>query len=179
MKLLPCPFVPDGLQGPRGSLGPEDPFDGSSFKGLIPDRVLNRLVDILTLVVLLHPQDVSGVEPAVSGMSLGQSFQKLLRRLSQFQKSFSDRLQTVASLFGLKVIRVFHPFAKPCGISLMPGDEFNLGGVDQDLVLRCLEAQDIGDVAGRNGVVVCLKFDVPIWPADPQRHFGAVIGMKR
>jgi hypothetical protein len=27
--------------------------------------------------------------------------------------------------------------------------------------------------------VVRLKFDVPIWPADPQRHFGAVIGMKR
>ena len=61
----------------------------------------------------------------------------------------------------------------------MPGDEINLGGVDQDLVLRGLEAQDIGDVAGWDGVVVRLKLDITVWAADPQRHFGAVIGMKR
>jgi hypothetical protein len=61
----------------------------------------------------------------------------------------------------------------------MPGDEFNLGGVDQDLVLRCLEAQDIGDVAGWDGVVVRLKLDITVWAADPQGDFGAVIGMKR
>src|SRR3990172_1849389 len=60
LKLLPCSFVSYGLQGARQCLGPEDPLDGSCLKGLIPDRVLNRLVDILTLVVLLHPQDVSG-----------------------------------------------------------------------------------------------------------------------
>jgi len=61
----------------------------------------------------------------------------------------------------------------------MPGDELNLGGVDPDLVLRCLEAQDVGDVAGGDGVVVRLKLDVAVWPADPQGYFGAVIGMKR
>jgi len=71
LKLLPCSFVADGLQGARGSLGPEDPLDGSCLKGLIPDRVLDRPVDILTLVVLLHTQDVAGVKPAVSGMSFG------------------------------------------------------------------------------------------------------------
>ena len=71
LKLLPCSFVSYGLQGARGSLGPEDPFDGSCFKGLIPDRMLDRPVDVLTLVVLLHPQDVAGVKPAVSGVSLG------------------------------------------------------------------------------------------------------------
>ena len=42
-----------------------------AFKGLIPDGVLDRPVDILTLVGFLQPQDVSGVEPAVSRMSLG------------------------------------------------------------------------------------------------------------
>ena len=136
MKFHPRSFVSYGLQGPRGSLGPEDPFDGSSFKGLIPDRVLNRLVDILTLVVLLHPQDVSGVEPAVSGMSLSQSLEKRLCRHSQFQKGLPDRLQTVAVPFGLKVIRVFHLPAQPCRISLMVGDALNLRGVDQDLMLR-------------------------------------------
>jgi len=71
LKLLPCSFVSYGLQGARGSLCPEDPLDGSSLKGLIPNRVLDRPVDILTLVMLLHPQDVAGVEPAVSGMSFG------------------------------------------------------------------------------------------------------------
>jgi len=71
LKLLPCSFVSYGLQGARGSLGPEDSFDGSCLKGLIPDRVLDRPVDVITLVMLLHPQDVSGLEPAVSGMSFG------------------------------------------------------------------------------------------------------------
>lgn len=69
-------------------------------------------------------------------------------------------------------------FAQPCGISLMAGDEINLGGVNQDLVLRGLEGQDVGDIAGRDGVVVRLKLDIVIRPADPQGHFGAVIGMK-
>ena len=71
LKLLPCSFVANGLQGARGRLGPEDPLDGSCFKSLIPDGVLDRPVDILTLVVLLHPQDVSGLKPAVSGISFG------------------------------------------------------------------------------------------------------------
>ena len=71
LELVPCSFVPYGLQGARGSLGPKDPLDGSSFKGLIADRVLDRPVDVITLVMLLHPEDVSGVEPAVSGMFFG------------------------------------------------------------------------------------------------------------
>jgi len=71
LKLLPCSFVSYGLQCARQCLGPEDPLDGSCLKGLIPDRVLDCPVDVLTLVMLLHPQDVSGVEPAVSGMSFG------------------------------------------------------------------------------------------------------------
>jgi len=61
----------------------------------------------------------------------------------------------------------------------MVGDEFNLGGIDQDLMFRGLEAQDVGDVAGGDGVAVRLKFNEPVWPADPKRHFGAVIGMNR
>jgi hypothetical protein len=44
--------------------------------------VFNRLVDILTLVVLLHPEDISGLEPAVSGIALCQSSEKFLRRVS-------------------------------------------------------------------------------------------------
>ena len=40
LKLLPCSFVSYGLQGAWGSLGPEDPLDGSCLKGLIPDGVL-------------------------------------------------------------------------------------------------------------------------------------------
>jgi len=140
LKLLPGSFISYRLQGARDRLGPENPLDGSSFKGLISDGVLDRPVDILTLVVFLQPQDESGVKPAVSGMSLGEPLKKLLRRLSQFQKGLPDRLQTVASLAGLEVIRVLHLFAKPCRISLMAGNEFKLGVVDPDLVLRGLEA---------------------------------------
>ena len=119
------------------------------------------------------------MKPAVSGMSLGQSLEKRLCRHSQFQKGLPDRLQTVAVPFGLKVIRVFHLLAQPCRISLMVGDELNLGGIDQDIMFRCLEAQDVGDVAGGDAVVVRLKLDITVWAADPKRHFGAVIGMKR
>ena len=61
----------------------------------------------------------------------------------------------------------------------MPGDQLNLGGVDQDLVLRCLKAQNVCDVTGGDGVVVRLKLNEPVWPTDPQGHFGAVIGMMR
>ena len=79
LKLLSRSFVSYRLQGAGGRLGPEDPLDGSCPKGLIPDGMFNRLVDVLTLVVLLHPQDVSGLETAVSGIALGQSPEKLLR----------------------------------------------------------------------------------------------------
>ena len=69
LKLLPCSFVANGLQGARGRLGPQNPFDGSGLKGLIPDGVLDGPVDILTLVVFLHAQDRSGLESTVSGVS--------------------------------------------------------------------------------------------------------------
>jgi len=140
--------------------------------------VLDGPVDIITLVVFLHPQDVSGLEPAVSRMFLGQSLEKSLCHLSQCQKGLPDRLKAVAYLFSPEVIRVFHLLAQPCGIALMPGDEFDLRSVDQDLMFRGLEAQDVGDVAGGDGVVIRLKLDITVWAADPKRHFGAVIGMK-
>jgi len=140
--------------------------------------VLDGPVDILTLIVLLHAQNGSGLEPTVSGVSFGEPLEKRLCHLSQFQKGFSNRLKTIAYPFGLEVIRVFHPFAKPGRISLMPGDEFNLRTVDQDLFLLGFEAQDIGDVVGRDGVVVRLKLNEPVWTADPKRHLGGVIGMQ-
>jgi len=78
LKLLSRSFVSYRLQSAGGRLGPEDPLNGSCLKGLIPDGVFNRLVDVLTLVVLLHPQDISGLEPAVSGIALGESSEKRL-----------------------------------------------------------------------------------------------------
>ena len=61
----------------------------------------------------------------------------------------------------------------------MAGDEINLGSVDQDLVLRGLETQDVGDVLGRDGVIVRFKLNESVRIADPKGHFGAVVGMKR
>ncbi len=60
----------------------------------------------------------------------------------------------------------------------MAGDEINLWGVNQDLVLRGFEGQDVGDIAGRDGVGVRLKLDIVIRPAETQGYLGAVIGMK-
>ena len=60
----------------------------------------------------------------------------------------------------------------------MPGKELNLRAVDQNLMLRGLETQDIGDVLGRRGVVVRLKFDEPVRATDSKRHLGAVIGVQ-
>jgi len=79
LKLLSRSFVSYRLQGAGDPLGPEDPLDGSCLKGLIPDGMFDRLVDVLTLVVLLHPQDVSSLEPAVSGRASAQPPEELLR----------------------------------------------------------------------------------------------------
>ena len=53
------------------------------------------------------------------------------------------------------------------GLSFVPGDEIDLGTIDQDLVFRRLEAQDIGDIAGRHGVPVRFEGDKPFRVADP------------
>ena len=82
LKFLRRSLISYGLQSAGKSLRPEDPFNRSCLKGLIPDGVLHRLVDILTLVMFLHSQNVSGLEPAVSGIALGQSSEELLRKVS-------------------------------------------------------------------------------------------------
>ena len=60
----------------------------------------------------------------------------------------------------------------------MLGDELKLGAVDEDLLIRRLEAQDVSDVLGRDGVKVCFKLNESVRIADPKGDFGAVIGMK-
>jgi len=60
----------------------------------------------------------------------------------------------------------------------MPGNEINLGTIDQDFLLRGLEAQNVGDVLGRDGVMVRFKLNEAIWVADPKSYLGAIIGMK-
>lgn len=82
MQLPPGAFVADGLQGARDRLGPQDALDRSGLKGLVAQRVFHRLVDIVTLVIFLHPQYVSGLEPTVAGMSFGEALQKHFGPLS-------------------------------------------------------------------------------------------------
>lgn len=71
MKLFSRPFVSDRLQGAGDRLGPQDPFDGFCLEGLIANGVFHGPMNILTLVMFFHPQDVSGLEPTVSGMPFG------------------------------------------------------------------------------------------------------------
>jgi hypothetical protein len=178
LKLFSGPFVSYRLQGAGDRLGPEDPLDGSCLKGLIADGMFDRLMNILALVVLLHPQDGSGLEPTVSGMSFGQSLEKRLSHLSQFQKGLSNGLQTVTPPFVLEVIRVLDPFSQSYGRSFVAGKELNLWRVDQNFVLCGFEGQDISDMLGRGRVEVRFKLDEPVCIANSQGHFRAVIGMK-
>jgi len=170
LKLLPRVFVADGLQGARDRLCPEYPFYRFSLKGMIPKGVLKGPVDVVALVVLLHAEDISGVEPAVSGMSLDEALQELLRRLSQFHKGLPHRLKTIPYLFRLEVLGVLHLPAKTRRLSFMMSYELDLGVVDHDLMLRRLEAQYVCDVAGGHGVPVRLKLDEPLGVTDAQGY---------
>ncbi len=109
--------------------------------------MLKSPVDVIALKVLFHSEDVSGVEPAVSGISMCQSLQELFRRLSQFHKGFSYRFKTIPYLFCLEVAGVRHLSAEPRGLPFMMGYEIKLGIVDHDLMVRSLKAQYVRDVA--------------------------------
>lgn len=178
MQLSPGAFVSDRFQGPRDRPGPQDSLNRSALKSLIAKGVFDCPMDILTLIIFLQPQDGAGVEPTVAGMSCGESLEKRPGHLSEGQKSLPNRLQTVADFLGPKVIRVFHPFAQAGRISFMSSDELNLRRINQDLLLRGLEAQNVGDMAGGNGVEIRFKLNKPVTTADAQRHLGAVIRMK-
>ena len=128
---------------------------------MITKGVLQRSVDIVALVMLFHSEDVTGVEPAVAGMSLCKPFQKLLRYFSQCQEGFSYRLKAVAYLLSGEVCRIFHLPAKSRRLSFMPGYEVDLGIVEYDLFFRSLHTQDVGNVAGGYGVLVRFKVDEP------------------
>lgn len=82
MKLLPCAFVTHGLQGAWVRLCPEYSLYRCSIKGLIPEGVLKCHVNVVALIVLLHAEDVPGVEPAVSRMPVGKATEKLFRYFS-------------------------------------------------------------------------------------------------
>jgi len=171
LKLLVRVFVTDGLQGAWDRLRPEYPLYRFSLKGLIPKRVRKGPVDVVALVVLLHAEDISGVEPAVSGMPLDEPFQELPRRLSQFHKGLPHRLKTIPYPFRPEVRRVLSLSAKTRGLPFMMRDELKLGVVDQNLLLCRLDAQDVGDVAGGHGVPVRFKLDEPLSVTDAQGYF--------
>jgi len=119
------------------------------------------------------------LEPTVSGIALGQSSEKLLRRVSQCQKGLSNWLQTVTHPLVLEVIRVLYSFPQSRRRSFMAGKEINLRRVDQNFVLCGLKTQNVSDVLGRDGVIVRFKLNESVRIADPKGHFGAVVGMKR
>ena len=53
-------------------------------------------MDVAAFVVLFHPEDVAGMEPAVSRMLSVRPLQELLGRLAQGQEGLPHRLQAVA-----------------------------------------------------------------------------------
>ena len=99
--------------------------------------------------------------------------------MSQCQEGVSDRFKPIASPLRGEVARVVHRPAQPRRLSLMPADTVELRGIDQNLLFRCLYAQDVGDMAGRHGVPVRFELDTAVVPADPQGDFGGVVRMKR
>jgi hypothetical protein len=133
LKFLPRSFVTDGLQGAQDRLRPEYPLNCFSLKGLIPKRVLKRPVDVVALIVLLHAEDISGMEPAVSGMPLDEPFQELRRRLSQLHKGFSHRLKTIPYPFRPEVLRVLYLPAKPGGLPCLDRQMLLSAGITHKL----------------------------------------------
>ena len=68
---------------------------------------------------------------------------------------------------------------QPAWRALVAGDELQLRAVDEDLVLGGLDRQDVGRVAGGNRIEVGFELHHPVVPADPQRHFGRIVGARR
>lgn len=121
--------------------------------------MFKRFVDIVALVMLLHAEDMPGVEAAVSWMFQGKTLQKLLRLLSKFYKGLPYRFESVSYLLRLEVSGVLYLSAKPRRLSFVMCYESELGIVDHDLLFCRLDAQDICDIAGRDGVAVRFEHD--------------------
>ena len=140
-------FVADGLEGTRREPDLEDTLHGGGLEGAIAQRMLQRRVDVLGQVAFLELKDVAGVGPALSGVLLQQSLQERLGRVTEGQKRLADRLEAVAGLLGLKVPGKLDALRQPAWGALVPCDELQPGAIDEDLVLGCLDGEDVGGVA--------------------------------
>ena len=75
-------FVPDGLEGALVRFGFEDPLHRSSVKGMIPEGMLERFMDVAAFVVLFHPEDAAGVEAAVSRLLFDEPLEERIGLLA-------------------------------------------------------------------------------------------------
>lgn len=106
------------------------------------------------------------MEAAVSWMFQNEPLQELICLLSKLHKGLPYRLDTVSYLLRLEVSGVLYLSTKPRRLSFMMRYEIELGIVDHDLVLCRLDAQDICDIAGRNGVAVRFEHDEALGITD-------------
>jgi hypothetical protein len=166
-KVPSCLIVADGLQGALLRFCLEDPFHRVSVESLVPKSMLKRFVDVRAFVVLFHPEDVPGMEACVSRLLFCKPLEERIRCFTQSQEGLSHRFQAVAYPLYDEVVRILHFFTGARGLASVPCDAIDLGAIDEDLLVRRLEAQDISDVARGHGVPVRLEADKPFGVADP------------
>ena len=99
--------------------------------------------------------------------------------IAQFEKLIPYRFEPIADRLSPVDRSAVQNDPRSCRTSFMTDDEVELRRVDQDLSLGGLHGQDVGHMLVRDGITVGLELDVSFKIADPERHFGAVIGMER
>ena len=72
-------FVPDGLQGAGLRFRFQDPLHRVSVKGMVPEGMLKRSLDVVAFVVLFHPEDGAGMEAHVLGVLFNESLEERIR----------------------------------------------------------------------------------------------------
>jgi len=76
------------------------------------------------------------------------------------------------------MLRFFACLRTAAAVSLVRGDQLDVGTVNEDLMVGGLERKDIADVFIGHGVAVGFKFYEAIQRTDPQRNLAAIVGMR-
>lgn len=176
---LAGPFIPYRLQGSLLGAGREDSCYRRPLEGLVLQGVDKRAMDVPRLVAILQVQDEPGLETAVPGILCFQTLEKLESAFAKGQESLSDRFQAIPFSLHPVVGWILDFLAKASGLAFMPGQDFQVRTVEEDLLFRGLEAQNIADVPGGHRVPVGFKLRETIRPADHQPDLGRVVGESR
>jgi len=93
-------FVSDGFQGAWRCLCLEDTLNCLTIVGMVATGVAHGVVDVITMVRFLLPEDMSGMKAAVFWVLLFKTFQELLTIVTQSHKLIPYRFEAIAYFEG-------------------------------------------------------------------------------